>query len=66
MNTLDKIAVMVTATICIILLVIIVSPVFTGRVLSNEKAQMVSGLISSSIAIIGMYVGAKLKSGVDK
>jgi len=65
-QTLDKIALVVTVTVSIILLVIIVSPVFTGRTLSNEKAQMVSGLISSFIAIIGMYVGAKLKSGEPK
>ena len=65
MNTLDKIALMVTGTVCLILLVIVVSPIFTGRVLSNEKAQMVSGLISSSVAIIGMYVGAKLKARGD-
>lgn len=45
------------------LLFIVISPAFTGRVLSDEKAQMVSNLIAGFMTIVGMYVGAKLKGG---
>ena len=63
MRTLDYIALMVTGTVSLMLLFIVISPAFTGRVLSDEKAQMVSNLIAGFMTIVGMYVGAKLKGG---
>jgi hypothetical protein len=53
----------VTLVISAILLTIIIGPLITGRVLSDAKAQIVGNLISAFMTIIGMYVGAKLKSG---
>lgn len=63
MKTLDYIAIIVTFTVALILLSTVLGPIITGRALSDEKAQLVSNLISSFIAIIGMYVGAKLRTG---
>jgi multisubunit Na+/H+ antiporter MnhF subunit len=66
MSTIDKIALIVTVTISFILVTIVLGPFITGRVLSDDKAQIIGNLISAFMAIIGMYVGAKLKAGGDK
>lgn len=63
MKTLDYIALIVTSSISFMLLFIVISPVLTGRVLSENKAQLVSSLIAGFMTIVGMYIGAKLKGG---
>ena len=66
MKTLDYIALIVTSSISFMLLFIVISPVLTGRILSESKAQLVSSLIAGFMTIVGMYVGAKLKGGGEK
>ena len=66
MKTLDYIALIVTCTVSLILLFIVVSPAITGNTLSDSKAQLVHNLISSYMTLAAMYVGAKLKSKIDK
>ncbi len=62
MKTIDVIALIVTATTALILLVAVVSPLITGVPLSDGKASMVAGLVTSFMAILSIYVGAAMKS----
>ena len=62
MKPLDKIALIITVTTAAILLLTVVSPLLTGRAITDTKARMIAGLISSFVAILSMYVGAQLKA----
>lgn len=65
MRTIDKIALIITATTAAILLMITIGPLVTGKPLSEEKAGIVGNLISSFIAILSMYVGSQMKVGAE-
>jgi hypothetical protein len=60
MKPVDKIVFLVAATISAMFVVIMITPLVTDRPLSSDKAQIVGNLISSLIAILSLYVGAKL------
>lgn len=61
MKTVDIVILILTASISVFLLVSIFSPLATGNTFSNEKAEMISRIITSVIAIISVYVGTKIK-----
>jgi len=57
---------MLTGTVCLIVILVSLSPVITGKQLSETKAKMMVGVIGSMISIISMYVGAKIQQVRDK
>ena len=61
MYPIDKIALIITVTTAVILLSVTLSPMVTGRPISEDKARIVGNLVSSFIAILSMYVGSRLK-----
>ena len=65
-NNLNIIMLMLTGTVCLILILVSLSPVITGKQLSETKAKMMVGVIGSMISIISMYVGAKIQQVRDK
>lgn len=60
-NSLDRIALIITITVAIILLTVTISPMITGRPLTQEKAELLAELVGAFIVILGMFVGARLK-----
>lgn len=65
-NNLNVIILMLTGTVCLILILVTLSPVITGKQMSETKAKMMVGVIGSMISIISMYVGAKIQQVRDK
>jgi len=60
-NTLSIVILMLTGTVCAILFMVAISPLITGKALSETKAKMMVGIVGSMISIISMYVGAKIQ-----
>jgi len=50
---------MITATVCLILILVAMNPLITGKSLSDSKAEMMVGLVITLIAIISMYIGRR-------
>jgi len=55
----DVILLIITSTVCAILLLTIVSPLITGRVMPEEKARLISNMVLSLVAIIAYRLGQK-------
>ena len=62
----DYIAVILTFVISFLLVLAVVSPVFTGRPLSDLAIKMISGVVGSIVSIVSMYVGANIHKYKDK
>ena len=62
----DIIAMLLTVTICLILILSSVAPVITGTSLSEAKAKLLVGLIGSVVSVVSMYIGATLQRRKDK
>ena len=58
-STVEIIMIMITATVCFILISASVVPAITGKPLSETKAKMLVGMVGSLIAIISMHIGRK-------
>jgi len=65
-NNLSIVILMLTGTVCVIVLLVAVSPLITGRELTETKAKMMAVIVGSMISIISMYVGAKIQQHRDK
>jgi hypothetical protein len=65
MKPIDIIVIILTVSVCLILVSSVMRPLITGASLSSDKAEMVAALVYACIAIISMYVGSKL-NGVSK
>jgi len=59
MNSVEKIILMITATVCLILTLVAINPLLTGKPLSDSKAEMMVGILVALIAIISMYIGRR-------
>ena len=57
MKTVDLVIIILTAVVSISLIVSMTGPLITGEPLSDGKAQLVAGLLSSVVTIINIYVG---------
>jgi len=57
MKTVDLVIIILTAVVSISLIVSMTAPMITGLPLSDSKAQLVAGLLSSVVTIINIYVG---------
>jgi len=61
MRNLNVVMLMLTGTVCGVVVLVAFSPLITGKALSETKAKMMVGIITSMISIISMYVGAKIQ-----
>jgi len=59
MKSVEKLLIMITATVCLILILSAVAPLITGKPLTDTKAKMLVGVIGSLVAIISMYIGRR-------
>ena len=59
MTAVEKIILMITATVCLILIVSSIGPLITGKSLTETKAKMLVGVVGSLVAIISMYIGRR-------
>ena len=57
----DLIVLILAASVSLILLGIVYRAIFDKIVLDEARAKLMAGMIGSLLAIISMYVGAKLK-----
>lgn len=57
MRTVDYIILILTGVVSVSLVVAISAPIILDTQLSEAKAQLVAGLLSSMLTIINMYVG---------
>ena len=58
-STVEIIMIMITGTVCFILISASIAPLVTGRQLSEVKAKMLVGMVGSLIAIISMHIGRR-------
>ena len=65
MKPVDYVILILTVPVAILIIVAAVSPVFTGRILSEPKAQLMGELVKSVIAVVLVYVGFKLRGSDD-
>jgi hypothetical protein len=63
MKPIDAIALIIASTTAVILVLAVASPLLTGVPMSEDKARIVAGLISSFLAILSMYAGSRMKPG---
>lgn len=61
MKPIDAIALIITLTVSTILVVATLSPLFTGTPLSEARARLVVGVLTTFLAILGTYVGSRMK-----
>ena len=60
MEPVDKIVIILTATIALILLVVIVGATIRGEPLTETGSKIIGNMSLAMIAIISLYVGSKL------
>ena len=58
-STVEIIMIMITGTVCFILISASIAPLITGKQLSETKAKMLVGMVGSLVAIISMHIGRK-------
>ena len=66
MASVDKIMLMLTGTVCLVVIAVSFIPIITGNQLSETKAKMMAVIVTSMISIISMYIGAKIQQNKDK
>ncbi len=60
MKTVDIIMIMITGTVCLILVMAAVSPLITGKPLTDIKSKMLVGVLGSLVSIISFYIGRRI------
>jgi len=60
MEPVDKVVIILTATIALILLTVIIGATIRGQPLSETGAKIIGNMSLAMIAIISLYVGSKL------
>ena len=60
MEPVDKIVIILTATIALILLVVIIGATIRGEPLTETGSKIIGNMSLAMIAIISLYVGSKL------
>jgi hypothetical protein len=61
MKPIDVVALIIATTTSLILMLAVASPLVTGVPMSESKARIVAGLVSSFVAILSMYAGSRLQ-----
>ena len=59
MKSVEKLLFMITFTVCLILILAAITPLITGKPLTDTKAKMLVGVVGSLVAIISMYIGRR-------
>lgn len=62
MRPLDAIALAITITVCLMLLVDHVAIVWTGQWYEEGDREVAENIVLAMVAIVSMYVGAALKN----
>lgn len=57
----DLIAIIIAIAISIILVAVVLIPLVLDYELSDKKAEIIGGLITSFIAILSIYIGSKIR-----
>ena len=60
MKPVDKVVIILTVTIAVILLVVIVGATVRGEPLTETGSKIIGNMSLAMIAIISLYVGSKL------
>lgn len=63
---LDWIICIITASICMTILLGISRAILTGDPLSQPRLELLVGIISSLVSIVSMYVGATIQRRADR
>ena len=63
MKTVDIIIIMLSATVCLIMIMAAISPLITGKPLTDIKAKMLVGVLGSIVSIISFYIGRRIGGG---
>ena len=63
MKPVDIIVLVIVICVCFVVLVPGINSMVSQTQLSEEKAALISGLVTSMIAIVSIYVGSKLRGG---
>jgi len=61
MKPVDTVVLILTVPVAVLIIVATISPIFTGKFLSESKAQLMGDLVKQVIAIVLVYVGYKLR-----
>lgn len=61
MKPVDYVVTMVTATVCIIMLAVMINHQIRDERLEGENLAAVSHVLTGMVAIVSMYVGTKLR-----
>ena len=59
----DIVAVILAASIGVALLITVIVPLIIGEPITDARARFVASVANTMIAVLSVYVGAKLKSG---
>ncbi len=65
MKPVDIVVVSLTVAVCSILTGVMINAFLSGREISPEASEIVGGLVGSIIAIISLYVGARINGKDD-
>ena len=61
----DWIVAMLTLTICTVVVMACASPLIRGEELGETQVKALASVITASVSIVSMYVGAKLQKHAD-
>ena len=61
MKPVDIVVLLIVVMLCIVLLLPAVHSVLSRASMSNENVEIIGDLLTSMIAIVSIYVGAKLR-----
>ena len=62
MKTVDWIAIIITGTIALVIIIIVLGSVITGNKMSPDGIKILGDLLIALVAIISMYVGSKIRN----
>ncbi len=61
LNTPDYIALIITSTICLVILIIMIGVTIRGEPISEEGLDIIGRVLFALVAIVSLYIGASLK-----
>ena len=62
MKPVDWIAIIITGTIALVIIIIVLGSVITGNKMSPDGIKILGDLLIALVAIISMYVGSKIRN----
>jgi hypothetical protein len=59
----DKVILIITVTVCLVVVLAVIAPLITGNPNSDAKADMLANVVSSLIAIVSFSLGSNSSKG---